>query len=345
MLFGCAHLLSSVVQLSAYIIAFCQSFRTDAKPLAPLKSLRDILPTSSDLRVDEERWALASSFFRQGLIKQLLTEGEKYIFTWFSLMTLAQQGIYDVIANLGSLAARLVFSKVEEAAYLYFNQSIVTRGGENVSPQVLSNLRVVLRAMTLLGLLVMTFGFSYSHLLLHLYGGTNLSTGLGPELLRGHCVFVLLMAVNGVSECFSFAIMTSAQVDSYNYLMSGMTIVFFFCAWVFASIFGPIGFIMANMANFAMRICHSCITILKCKPDNGINPLTGLVPPFQSILVLAVSGAVCHYSELTLYDPYDYRAIFVHLAIGAFSFICTLIIMLVNESEIVSLAKSRLKRD
>ena len=26
----------------------------------------------------------------------------------------------------------------------------------------------------------------------------------------GHCVFVLFMAVNGVSECFSFAVMSTA---------------------------------------------------------------------------------------------------------------------------------------
>ena len=33
-------------------------------------------------------------------------------------------GIYDVVGNLGSLAARLVFSKIEESAYFYFTQTV-----------------------------------------------------------------------------------------------------------------------------------------------------------------------------------------------------------------------------
>ena len=38
--------------------------------------------------------------------------------------------------------------------------------------------------MTLLGLLVFGLGFSYCHLLLHLYGGDTLTLGTGPDLLR-----------------------------------------------------------------------------------------------------------------------------------------------------------------
>ena len=40
------------------------------------------------------------------------------------------------------------------------------------------------RLMTLLGLLVFGLGFSYCHLLLHLYGGSTLTVGTGPDLLR-----------------------------------------------------------------------------------------------------------------------------------------------------------------
>ena len=55
-------------------------------------------------------------------MKQLLTEGEKYVMTVFSLLSLSQQGVYDVITNLGSLAARFIFRPVEESAYLFFSQ-------------------------------------------------------------------------------------------------------------------------------------------------------------------------------------------------------------------------------
>ena len=49
---------------------------------------------------------MAVSFLGQGVLKQVLTEGERYVMTVLSLLSLAEQGIYDVVSNLGSLAAR-----------------------------------------------------------------------------------------------------------------------------------------------------------------------------------------------------------------------------------------------
>ena len=195
LLFGMAHLFSSFIQWLAYFTKICYELNSEDSKLAPLVSLHQILPNISDTHVDQERKALAISFWKQGILKQLLTEGEKYVFTWFSLMTLEEQGIYDVVANLGALVARLVFSKVEESAYVYFNQSISR--GNKVDPKVIKNLVLMLRTMSLFGYVVLAFGFSYSHLLLHLYGGSKLSNGLGHSLLRGHCFLVFLMAVNG----------------------------------------------------------------------------------------------------------------------------------------------------
>lgn len=68
--------------------------------------MAEFLPNLRRFRIDLERWTLSVSFFKQGFLKQMLTEGEKYMFTWFSLMTLSEQGVYDRIANLGSIPAR-----------------------------------------------------------------------------------------------------------------------------------------------------------------------------------------------------------------------------------------------
>jgi oligosaccharide translocation protein RFT1 len=46
------------------------------------------------------------SFQGQGVLKQVLTEGERYVMTVLNLLSLSEQGIYDVVSNLGSLAAR-----------------------------------------------------------------------------------------------------------------------------------------------------------------------------------------------------------------------------------------------
>lgn len=39
-------------------------------------------------------------------MKQVLTEGEKYVMTVSPVLTFSQQSIYDIVNNLGSLAAR-----------------------------------------------------------------------------------------------------------------------------------------------------------------------------------------------------------------------------------------------
>lgn len=67
---------------------------------------------------------LTWSFLKQGVLKQVLTEGERYVMTLFSIMSFNEQGIYDVVNNLGSLAARFLFRPVEDSLYLYFSQSI-----------------------------------------------------------------------------------------------------------------------------------------------------------------------------------------------------------------------------
>lgn len=46
--------------------------------------------------------------------------------------------------------------------------------------------------------------------------GCGVSVGCsltGPVLLRSYCVYVLLLAINGITECFTFAAMSKEQVD------------------------------------------------------------------------------------------------------------------------------------
>lgn len=57
-------------------------------------------------------------------MKQLLTDGERYVMTFFNTLKFDQQGVYDVVNNLGSLAARFLFKPVEHASYFYFSQLI-----------------------------------------------------------------------------------------------------------------------------------------------------------------------------------------------------------------------------
>lgn len=191
----------------------------------PFQSLADFLPThlrkssSNESNFNEDLKTLAVSFFKQGLLKQVLTEGEKYVMSMSPVLTFSEQATYDVVNNMGSLAARFIFRPIEDSSYFYFTQTLsrdvplAEQKPEKVAEasSVLSN---VCKGVMSIGLLGFVFGQSYSGTLLLLYGGKDFVDGGLPELLlRWHCLSIVLMAINGISEGYMFATNTSQQIN------------------------------------------------------------------------------------------------------------------------------------
>ena len=125
------HALASILYVLGYYLAFkmiIAANKVDNNQDFPFTSLTQLLPSSpSQFSVDPEQRRVASSFVGQAMVKQLLTDCEKYVMTIFSLLTLSEQGIFDVVSNLGSLAARFIFRPIEESSYFFFSQ-LWTRG-------------------------------------------------------------------------------------------------------------------------------------------------------------------------------------------------------------------------
>lgn len=61
---------------------------------------------------------------KQSVLKQVLTEGEKYVMSVSPVLSFSQQATYDVVNNMGSLAARFIFRPIEDSNYFYFTQTI-----------------------------------------------------------------------------------------------------------------------------------------------------------------------------------------------------------------------------
>ncbi len=78
----------------------------------------------------------------------------------------------------------------------------------------------LLRFVLITSLLVITFGIPYSRFLLNIYGGSNLSDGPGPLLLRLYCIYILFLAINGITEAFSQATMSIQQLKTYKNLIA-----------------------------------------------------------------------------------------------------------------------------
>lgn len=143
--------------------------------------------------------------------------------TVFAVLSFAEQGVYDVVNNLGSMAARFLFLPIEESSYFYFAQMLnrqvpIEQQSRKEIDQVSSVLARLLRTLSLLGAIILVFGFSYSHLLLRLYGGSTLTDGSGPSLMRTHCLAVWLMVMFSVIRIGHCSLSGSLTSFTFNFI-------------------------------------------------------------------------------------------------------------------------------
>ncbi|XP_065789564.1 man(5)GlcNAc(2)-PP-dolichol translocation protein RFT1 isoform X4 [Muntiacus reevesi] len=226
-IFSLAQLSYTTVLVLCYVIYFAKVLGSpeSAKQQAlPVSSMTDLLPSMTRSRVSNafvnwEEAKLTWSFFKQSFLKQILTEGERYVMTFLNVLNFGDQGVYDIVNNLGSLVARLIFQPIEESFYIFFAKVLEREKDATLQKQedvavAAAVLESLLKLALLTGLTITVFGFAYSQLVLDIYGGAMLSSGSGPVLLRAYCLYVLLLAINGVTECFTFAAMSKEEVDS-----------------------------------------------------------------------------------------------------------------------------------
>nr|CAG4641627.1 EOG090X04LH [Eurycercus lamellatus] len=321
--------------------------RDDPLLALPFDSLQDFLPKKIEGQtlIGHDLASLTWGFFKQGILKQVLTEGERYVMTVFSILSFAEQGVYDVVNNLGSMAARFLFLPIEEGSYFYFAQMLNRQVPLEKQPkkeveQISGVLFKLLRALTLLGSTIVVFGYSYSHLLLHIYGGNTLTDGSGPLLLKSHCLAVWFMGINGVTEAYVFAAMSHEQLEKYNKLMVLLSAIFLGLSWLLSRLLGSVGFILANCTNMILRITHSLIFINGQYRNIGDNPLLGLFPSKLECVSLVLAFIVTASSSMFIYP----ESAFIHVCIGAFSGLSVVGAILFAEPDLRQVLLSSVKK-
>ncbi|KAH0952882.1 hypothetical protein HN011_004762 [Eciton burchellii] len=311
----------------------------------PFRSLIDFLPgqlENNDSHLDRKLTVLTWSFFRQGILKQILTEGERLIMTIMPVLTFTEQGIYEVVNNLGSLAARFIFRPIEESGYFYFTQMI--KRDKAISDQNSMKMQESVNVLTQLcsvvmsiGLIVLVFGQSYSSTLLWLYGGSKLILPLPVLLLKAHCLAVLLLGINGVTECYTNATADSATINRSNLIMVYESIAFLGASYLFATWFGPVGFIFGNCVNMVLRIIHSATFINRRYQNTFYHPLRGLVPKPMFSASLLVAALITNLSQAYFF-PAEKA---LHLLIGTVMFMIVLMSWIYEHYELIRLATNK----
>ncbi|XP_023611447.1 protein RFT1 homolog isoform X2 [Myotis lucifugus] len=203
-------------------------------------------------------------------------------------------------------------------------------------------LESLLKLALLTGLTITVFGFAYSQLALDIYGGAMLSSGSGPVLLRTYSLYVLLLAINGVTECFTFAAMSKEQVDRYNLTMLALSSSFLVLSYLLTRWCGSVGFILANCFNMGIRITQSLWFIHRYYRESPHRPLAGLQLSPVLLGAFALSGGITGVSEAFLCCEQGWLARLAHVAVGAFCLGATLGTAFLTETKLIHFLRTQL---
>ena len=157
-------------------------------------------------------------------------DNNRYVVTFFYILSLGQQGIWDTITALGAILPRFVFRPLEESFYLHFCNS-------SKKGNARTDLPIIMRLSLLLGLICVCIGLPQCWSMLYIYGGEKISgnqyvksyaqsvfegvkdSKSGPLLLQLAFVNTCMCALNGILEGYMFAVMSADELSSHNYML------------------------------------------------------------------------------------------------------------------------------
>ncbi|KAJ1980362.1 Oligosaccharide translocation protein rft1 [Dimargaris cristalligena] len=221
---------------------------------------------------------LALTLTKQSLLKHFLTEGDKLAIAWLCDSTM--QGVYAFVGNYGSLIARILFQPLEETSRALFSRLL---GPQSASPldeaaetqvsrptevsqeralaleTAIDYLEGLLRFQALLGLLFMGFATNYTGMLIDLLVGPRWSHTSAPLALAVYCLYIPMMAYNGLTEGFIQSVGSKAELEALSQAMVGFSAAFLGTAWLLIDVadLGTVGLIVANMVNMGLRIIYA----------------------------------------------------------------------------------------
>ncbi|OBA19418.1 Rft-1-domain-containing protein [Metschnikowia bicuspidata var. bicuspidata NRRL YB-4993] len=201
--------------------------------------------------------------FLQMIFKHLLTEGDTMLISY--LFTVAEQGVYSVIANYGSMIARLLFQPIEELVRVSFTRSIAQKDVDVTSlNQTMSQL------MTFyfnLSLLIVIGGYTNGSFLLQVLLGKSekwLQSSVFHEFPM-YMLYIPFMAFNGILEAFFSSASTQQQIGQFSLFMSFLSVFVFTTMYVLIGKLkmGIRGLIFSNMINMSLRIAYCLLFYVK----------------------------------------------------------------------------------
>lgn len=296
--------------------------------------------------LDVDSLNLSFSFVSQTFLKQFLTEGERYVMTFFNVISLSEQGIYDVVNNLGSLTARLIFKPIEDSGYTLFSQTVSRTELLDIRKfyRVQENLMFLIRAMFLIGLSVLTFAWNFVPLIV-IYGGEKLNNPLAFHLMKWQLLYTPILAINGVTECFTFAIMSPTEIQSYNFFLIILSIIFLTSIYLTRTLLGCGCFIFSNCVVMLLRISFSYRLIGQYFNKHGYEP--NLADVFPTLTTLISMSGVFTFLSLTTHYLLDLNQpllVSFNVIIAGWSLMFLILVVMRHEETLLDFASKLFKQ-
>ncbi|KAI0880657.1 Rft-1-domain-containing protein [Annulohypoxylon maeteangense] len=215
---------------------------------------------------------LASSLTAQSFVKHILTQGDTFLVSVLS--DPGSQGIYALANNYGGLLARLVFQPVEESSRNYFSKLLSSAKGspdKQAVNKAKSDLQALLKFYLLLGICVVTVGPFAAPLLIQIVAGAKWSASGAGAVLARYCLYIPLLAINGVAEAFVSSVATESEVHRQSLWMGAFSLAFGVAGFVSLRVLdlGAAGLVYANCINMLCRIVWSGTFISQYFRSNG----------------------------------------------------------------------------
>ncbi|KAF9078048.1 Rft protein-domain-containing protein [Rhodocollybia butyracea] len=245
--------------------------------------LTRIAKDTSGVYFDRNVLGLSMTMTTQSLVKHFLTEGDKFILSWFS--PLQDQGGYALAVNYGSLIARIVFQPIEET---------LPAGA----------LTTLLQMQTIGSLFVVIFGSNYITLVLNILLPPQYLKTSAPRVLEAWIWYIPVLAVNGGLEAFIASVALTKDLNNQSRWMVLFTLLYTTSAVALYRLqLGDVALVYANIINLSARIIYAwrfSNTFFIRNTGNTGNLLKweDVLPPWSLVLGLAASALAIRSSEM-----------------------------------------------
>ncbi|KEG11182.1 putative dolichyl-P-Man:GDP-Man5GlcNAc2-PP-dolichyl alpha-1,2-mannosyltranslocase [Trypanosoma grayi] len=239
------------------------------------------------VRVEAAReMLLLCQFFRESCLRLVLTEGERFALAAFG--SAAAMGHYDLVANLGSLIARLIFRVWESACFVKWSRD-AARGSPKEAAALLFTM---LRVASYFGAAVLLLGPPLAEGFLLRIFSHRWASHEAVQALQLYCYLLPLLGWNGLLDAFVRATAAPPTLRLTQRVMVAQAAMYIIACFVVLRLRwiddAVAGLIVVNGTSMVLRCVASVSVVL-------MHPIASHMPGDKVALQLKLwdFGAVC----------------------------------------------------